>query len=64
MHGLSGDRTLKSTISQEWIVEWFWFCAWWYKFRKAKSDFNNSLMGEVRTGQGILGHGALKFFVF
>ena len=40
-YGFLGDRTLKSVVSQEWIDELRWFCAWWYKFMKSKSYFSN-----------------------
>ena len=37
--GQSGHRTLKLTLSQEWMDAVSWFFAWWYKFRKAKIYF-------------------------
>ena len=40
-HGLLGLATLKSAVSQEWVNELDWFFAYWYKFMKAKSYFNN-----------------------
>ena len=47
--GLSGHGTLKSAVSQEWIDEMCWFFACWYKFRKAKSYFNNYWVGMVKN---------------
>ena len=40
-HGLLGLATLKPAVSQEWVNELDWFFAYWYKFMKAKSYFNN-----------------------
>ena len=61
--GLLSFGTLKSAVSQEWIDELGWFFASWYKFRKAKSYFNNYWVGVVRDGQGLIDHGTLKPFV-
>ena len=52
--------TLKSTWSQEWIDELSWFFACWYKFRKAKSNFDNLWVGMVENGRGLLVHGIVK----
>ena len=41
--------TPKSVVSQEWIDEMSWFFTCWYKFRKAKSYFNNSRMGMLKN---------------
>ena len=43
--GQSGHRILKLAVSQKWINWMNWFFAWWCKFRKAKSYFNNFLGG-------------------
>ena len=40
--------TPKSVVSQEWIDEMSWFFTCWYKFRKAKSYFNNSWMDMLK----------------
>ena len=34
-----------------------WFSACWYKFRKAKSYFNNYWVGMVKNGWGLTDHG-------
>ena len=34
-------ETLKFNVFQEWTVEINWLFAWCYKFRTAKSCFNN-----------------------
>ena len=39
--GQSGHGTLKLAVSQEQIDGMNWFFAWWCKFRKAKSYFND-----------------------
>ena len=41
VRGLLGLGTLISAVSQELIDEMSWFFAYWYKFRKAKSYFDN-----------------------
>ena len=51
--GLLGLRTLKSAVSQEWIDELGWFLAYWYKFMKAKSYFNNCWVSVVKNGRGL-----------
>ena len=58
--GLLCLETLKSAVSQEWIDEMSWFFTCWYKFRKAKSCFNNYWMGVVKNGQGLIDYGTLK----
>ena len=40
-HGLLGLGTVKSAVTQELMDEISWFFACWYKFREAKSYFNN-----------------------
>ena len=45
---LLGLGTPKSVVSQEWIDEMSWFFTCWYKFRKAKSYFNNSWMDMLK----------------
>ena len=57
--GLLGLGTLKSA-SQEWINELDWFSAFWYKFMKAKSYFNNYWVGLVQNGQGLKDRGTFK----
>ena len=52
---VSGHRALKLTLSQKWTDEINWFFACWYKFRKAKSWFNDFWMGLLKKGQGPLG---------
>ena len=54
-HGLLGQGTLKSMISQELIEELSCLFACSYKFRIAKGCFNN-----YWVGVGLLGHGTLK----
>ena len=41
----SGYSNLKLTVSQEWTSWVNWFIPCWYKFRKAESCFNDSLVG-------------------
>ena len=36
-----GYRTLKLAVSQEWVDGMDLFFACWWKFRKAKSNFND-----------------------
>ena len=52
--------TIKYAVSQEWIDEMNWFFACSYKFRKAKSYFDNYWVGMVRNGQGLLDLETLK----
>ena len=59
-HGLLGLETPKSAVSQEWIDEMSWFFSCWYKFRKAKSCFNNYWVGMVKNEWGLIDHGTLK----
>ena len=61
---LLGLRTLKFAVSQEWIDEMSWFFACWYKFRKAKSYFNNYWVGMVKNEQGLINYGTLKSVVY
>ena len=62
--GLSGPRALKLAVSHKGMsgVNWFWVC--WYKFRKAKSYFNNFCVVKIKNGYGFLGVGTLKSAVF
>ena len=59
-YGHVGLRTLRSSVSQEWIDEVSWFFPCWYKFRKAKSYVNSYWMGTVKNGWGLIDHGILK----
>ena len=54
--GLLGLGTLKSAVSQEWVDQMSWFFACWYKFRKAKSYFNNYRVGMVKNECGLIDH--------
>ena len=58
--GQSCDGTLKLMVSEECTdgINWFFLC--WYKFRQAKSSFNDSWVGVVKNGSGILLHETLK----
>ena len=56
----SVHRTLKLTVSQKWTDGINKFFACWYKFRKAKSWFNDFWMGMVKNGHGPLVHETLK----
>ena len=47
----SGHRTQKLTLSQKWTDEINWFFACWYKFKKAKSWFNDFWVGLVKKRQ-------------
>ena len=47
-----GDRTLKLIVYQEGINEINWFFALWYKFRKARSYFNNCCV-DIEIGLAI-----------
>ena len=58
--GQSGHRTLKLAVSQEWIDAMNWFFAWWCKFWKVKSCFNDFWVGLVKNGHVHLGHDSLK----
>ena len=58
-HGLFGEGTLKSVVSQE--SSWFFAC--WYKIRITESHFNNYYVDVVKNGSGILGNGTLKLGV-
>ena len=46
--------TLKLAVSQYKIDEIYWFFGCWYKFRKAKSYFNEFWVGMVKNGHGLL----------
>ena len=59
-HGLFGLGALNSALSQEWIDEMSWFFAFWYKFKKAKSYFNNYWVSIVKIGWSFVDHGTLK----
>ena len=43
--GQSGYETLKLNVSEEWTVGINWFFVLCYKFRKAKSCFNDFWVG-------------------
>ena len=55
-----GHRTLKSAVTQEWFNQLNWFFAYWSKFRKTKSYFNNCWVEMVKYGCGFFGLGTLK----
>ena len=61
--GHSVLRTLKLAVCQGEMngINCFLMC--WYKFRKAKSYFNNFLVVVVKNGCGLLGLGTLKSVV-
>ena len=61
--GQSGHKTLKLTLSQEWIDEMNWFFLCFCKFSKAKIYFNYFGVGKFRNGHGHLVHETLKFAV-
>ena len=58
--GQSGHETLKFIVSQKWTdgINWFFDCC--YKFRKAKSWFNDFWVGIIKNGHGLLVHETLK----
>ena len=58
--GQSGHRTLKLAVSQERMDGMNWFFAWWCKFKKAKSYFNDFWVGLLKNGHGHLVHETLK----
>ena len=58
--GLLRLGSLKSAVSQESIYKMSWFFACWYKFRKAKSYFDNYWLGIIKNGWGFRDHGTLK----
>ena len=58
--GLLGLGALKSVLFQERIDGMGWFFGLWYKFRKAKSYFNNYCVGMFKNGRGLMDHGTLK----
>ena len=58
--GQPSHRTLKLTISQEWIDGMNSFFACWYKFRKAKCNFNNFWVDVVKMVCGHLVHETLE----
>ena len=60
----SGHETLKLTVSQEWIDGMNWFFAYWCKFRKAESYFNDFRVDVVKNLCGHLVHETLKFAIF
>ena len=51
--GQSGHGTLKLTVSQKWKDGIKWFFSYWYKFREAKSWFNDFWVGMVKNGHGF-----------
>ena len=51
---------LKLTVSQKWTNAINWFFAWWYKFQKAKSWFNDFWVGVVKSDHGSLVNETLK----
>ena len=55
--GQFGHRTLKLTLSQEWIdgMNWYFACKLWLQ-----SYFNDFLVGRVRNGHVYLNHETLK----
>ena len=60
-HGLLGlVGSLKSAVSQDWINEMSWFFAYWYKFRKGKSYFNNYSLAMGKNGQGLIDFGTFE----
>ena len=59
MHG--GGQ--ESVVSQEWIDEMSWRFACWYKFRKAKSYFDNYWVSVVKNGWDLKDHWTLKLVV-
>ena len=63
--GQSGHRTLslKLTLSQIWTDRINWFFACWYKFREAKSWFNDSLVGLVKNGSELLVYDNLNLYL-
>ena len=58
--GLLGCGTVKSAVSQESIDKLSWFFACWYKFRKAKSYFNNYWVDIVKNARDLIEHRTLK----
>ena len=58
--GQSDHRALKLAVSQERIDEMNRFFAWWCKFKKAKSYFNDFWVGLVKTGCSQLVYETLK----
>ena len=63
-HDQSGCKALKLTVSQEWIDGMSWYFACWWKFRKAKSCFNDFWVGIVRNGHDHLVQETLKSAVY
>ena len=59
-HGYLGLRTLKFTVSQEWIDELGLFFACWYKRMKVKSYLNNYWVGVVKNEWGLKDRGTLN----
>ena len=56
----SGEGTLKLTVSQKCTDRINWFIGWWYKFREAKSWFNDFWVGMVKNNHVFLVHEILK----
>ena len=59
-HGPCYPGTLRSAVSQEPIDQ---ILACWYKFKKAKSYFNNYWLGMIKNRWGFRDHGTLKLGV-
>ena len=62
-HGLFGLRTQKYVLSWEWIDEMTRFFAYWYKFRKVNSYFDNYWVSIVKNEGDLMDHGTLKLGV-
>ena len=56
----SGQENLKLTVSQEVTNRMNWFFAYWCKFRKATSYFNDFQVCMVKNGHVHLVHKILK----
>ena len=52
--GQSGHGNLKLTVPQKWTNGINWFFSSWYKFRRAKSWFNDFGVDAVKNGHGLL----------
>ena len=57
---LSDSGILKLTVSQKWTDGINWFFACLYKFRNAKSWFNDVWVVKVRNGHDLLVHDTIK----
>ena len=60
VHGHSGHRTRKLTVSQKWTdgINWFFACR--YKFRNSKSWFKDFWVGVVKNGYRLQVHEMLN----